>query len=601
MMTAVVTFWCAAIATGGFSTVVTDHGKRRYVGIAPVPNKSSVPYFSEHTGYINAVNGNRVTHRGEYFEVVTKPLILTYAQVWWDFVPTFPFPPEIVKRFEGKTMAITGFENAMSRIDNETGEELPVPCSDLYNHHWNLYITSSKAPLSEGERRSEKLRHGGHGIIPGRSSQCWQDDGVAHTLASEITNVVLDTPGDCCDVCIETVGCSVWNYQSVSRSCSLGTASVNRTFRAGIASGGLGRRPIMTPLGTQIPVRQVFSEANGNEHRGSFHGTPEGFAQLLDSPAEAGLLHMSINTRNPDGHNLNPQKGPHPHNVNFNKGIHADGWSGILECPCTDRIDINRTAGTIDGRFDDGCIPGGVLERQNNTICSGKTYNGGMKCCKDQTILLDKSQTQWEDKVDVYFHKLRIYFEEYEPKKIKNAFRLYWQTEEWNGEYDIPQCAPGTPPESCVHTITSTFKAQDLFGGLSSPLDDQRLNCTNFQDVWCGQIQDVEASRGKFQLLNMAFHQHTPAVISGELINADTGELICRNEPLIGTEIGSTYNEKGYAYGIPPCVWGSAQEGLPKPPVLDLNTNLMSIAKYNSSVPHYGCMAMWQGRGGLLD
>mmetsp|Transcript_11802 Transcript_11802/g.35529 ORF Transcript_11802/g.35529 Transcript_11802/m.35529 type:complete len:100 (+) Transcript_11802:273-572(+) len=98
----------------------------------------------------------------------------------------------------------------------------------------------------------------------------------------------------------------------------------------------------------------------------------------------------------------------------------------------------------------------------------------------------------------------------------------------------------------------------------------------------------------------MAFHQHTPAVISGELINADTGELICRNQPLIGTEVGSTYNEKGYAYGIPPCVWGSAEEGLPPPPVLDLDTNLLAIAKYNSTVPHYGCMAMWQGRGGLL-
>ncbi|MDC0510877.1 hypothetical protein OAN61_00565, partial [bacterium] len=91
---------------------------------------------------------------------------------------------------------------------------------------------------------------------------------------------------------------------------------------------------------------QVFSEGNGNEHRGSFRarplhpdarqrcsicvwaeqqggcailrlhacrlvaltwnaavadGTPKGYVQLLDSPGTAHLLHMSINTRNPDG------------------------------------------------------------------------------------------------------------------------------------------------------------------------------------------------------------------------------------------------------------------------------------------------------------
>ena len=34
-------------------------------------------------------------------------------------------------------------------------------------------------------------------------------------------------------------------------------------------------------------------------------------------------------------------------------------------------------------------------------------------------------------------------------------------------------------------------------------------------------------------------------------------------------------------------------------PLLRLDTNLLVIAKYNSSVPHTGVMAMWQGRGGL--
>ena len=47
---------------------------------------------------------------------------------------------------------------------------------------------------------------------------------------------------------------------------------------------------------------------------------------------------------------------------------------------------------------------------------------------------------------------------------------------------------------------------------------------------------------GKFKLLSMAFHQHSPTVISGELINADTGELLCRNAPLMGDDADYDHN-----------------------------------------------------------
>ena len=73
---------------------------------------------------------------------------------------------------------------------------------------------------------------------------------------------------------------------------------------------------------------------------------------------------------------------------------------------------------------------------------------------------------------------------------------------------------------------TSRLRAADLFGGLSSPLDPRRLNCSLVTDVWCGQISDVEAAGGRFKLLYMAFHQHSPAVLSGELINADGRDVV---------------------------------------------------------------------------
>ena len=39
---------------------------------------------------------------------------------------------------------------------------------------------------------------------------------------------------------------------------------------------------------------------------------------------------------------------------------------------------------------------------------------------------------------------------------------VYHQTEANAGEYDVPQCAPGTPVHLCVHEITAHFKVSDM-------------------------------------------------------------------------------------------------------------------------------------------
>ena len=181
------------------------------------------------------------------------------------------------------------------------------------------------------------------------------------------------------------------------------------------------------------------------------------------------------------------------------------------------------------------------------------------QCCVDGDVLLDADQP--DHPIDTYFHKLRVYFEEPRPA-LQNAFRLYWQAEEWNGEYQIPQCAAGTPPADCVHTLTSRLTGADLLGGLQSPTDPQRLNCSAVTDPWCGQARDVVRTGGRYKLLYMAFHQHSPAVLEGTLYNADTGELICRNAPKKGTQVptqahqtdrrtGSAHNTHTHTHNVP--------------------------------------------------
>ena len=222
--------------------------------------------------------------------MVTSPLNLRYGQVHNSFMPIVPFPPEIVQRFKGRVMAITGYENQQSRIDNKTGEEFSVPCSDLYNHHWNLYLNGAAAgEMSPAELQLEKERH-----------------------------------------------------------------SFN---------GGRAPKPDFGPRAGSPPIRQVLSEGNGNEHRGSFHGVPKGYAQLLHSPQSGQFLHMSINTRNPDGHNLDPQKGLQPRSSTSAMPGAGDHWSGVLECPCTTRVTRE--------------INGHVL--QNHGACSQRSSSASTK------------------------------------------------------------------------------------------------------------------------------------------------------------------------------------------------------------------------------
>lgn len=61
-----------------------------------------------------------------------------------------------------------------------------------------------------------------------------------------------------------------------------------------------------------------------------------------------------------------------------------------------------------------------------------------------------------------------------------------------------------------------------------------------------------------------------------------------------GTE---AQDELDYVISIPPCLWGSAAEGLLPPPVISLDTNLTTVKRVNSTFGHWGVMALWQMRG----
>eukprot|EP01052_Picozoa_sp_SAG31_P022016 SAG31_NODE_1732_length_7421_cov_10.241191_3_plen_115_part_00 len=46
----------------------------------------------------------------EFFEMYVGPITSMYSQVWWTGLPSVELPKDIVERFEGKGMAIVGYE-----------------------------------------------------------------------------------------------------------------------------------------------------------------------------------------------------------------------------------------------------------------------------------------------------------------------------------------------------------------------------------------------------------------------------------------------------------------------------------------------------------
>ena len=90
-----------------------------------------------------------------------------------------------------------------------------------------------------------------------------------------------------------------------------------------------------------------------------------------------------------------------------------------------------------------------------------------------------------------------------------------------------------------------------------------------------------------------------------ELYNSDTGELLCRQNGIMGktahpAKVGrdGTFDEAGYVT-IPPCLWGEGNQGLPHPQLLTWDANLTAVKVANSTYGHTGEMSHWQMRGVL--
>eukprot|EP01063_Lacrimia_lanifica_P020562 TRINITY_DN2785_c0_g1_i1.p1 TRINITY_DN2785_c0_g1~~TRINITY_DN2785_c0_g1_i1.p1 ORF type:complete len:709 (+),score=227.02 TRINITY_DN2785_c0_g1_i1:67-2193(+) len=231
---------------------------------------------------------------------------------------------------------------------------------------------------------------------------------------------------------------------------------------------------------------------------------------------------------------------------------------------------VGKEQGKIDGQaFPMNCNPEpqSDLLQQHNPSCFPDTYRGGLQCCKHGNFLLDADQ-EVPPGVMEYYMKFKFYYQPYDASYHQDLPRWYFQTENSHTEYDVPACTG----EPCVHSITAR-----TIGGLQAavPADVQKAS-KGYKFIYCGG------------------HCHTPSCLSLELYNGETGNLICRQEPVFGKGTGDRFEEPGYV-ALPPCLWGD-EPGLLPPPVLSWDTPVMSIKRNNNTVGHTGEMASWQCR-----
>ena len=275
---------------------------------------------------------------------------------------------------------------------------------------------------------------------------------------------------------------------------------------------------------------------------------------------------------------------------------------GAPVCVCKGKT----LSGSINGiPWSDNCHdwPDTTIKRDHNPSCSIETYGGGMICCHHGIYLLDKEQVippqlfqfrmkyrfWYEDPVDASSSTSSISSLVWgEELPYQNAFFMFRETEIAHGEYDVPQCKAGTMPHDCVHVVIGNFQ-----------LKDTMHECTGNSDVWCSPVALPNMTYPQSQhvaLVHIAPHCHGPSCISMTMIDTDNNVTLCKTEPYYGTS-DKAMDEAGYAAGIPPCIWGTKEEGLPYPPVLPLNANITVVKKVNSTVGHRGVMGHWQMRG----
>ena len=124
---------------------------------ADVMNAGGIPYSISNPDPANptAYKANFEDLSMEYFDVYGK-VETRYSQVYWTRNDPVALPADIIKRFKGKVMAITGYEvdqvmtdDPSSKTNSRDAEQTdkPVPIYNAYNHHYFGWLNGEDSEM----------------------------------------------------------------------------------------------------------------------------------------------------------------------------------------------------------------------------------------------------------------------------------------------------------------------------------------------------------------------------------------------------------------------------------------------------------------------
>ena len=258
-------------------------------GATPFMNAGGVPYRISSETSPGAYDLDFTANAGgpvEWFDVYGE-VNTRYSQVYWTRNDPVPLPPALVKRFDGRTMAITGYE-----IDQVVHAGAPPP-------------PPAGAPLSGFACFPSCDGGGADASVPSYNA-------YNHHYFSWIVGKngeVYDAPDE---------------------------RRVPNPTRSAV-------RDTAPPVPSQEGANSiVFKENPGGEFRKSYHGYPAGYAQLVWSPSSWVVEPMQIDTHNRATGNLTDATGLRPSFLpaqqRNNMTDTTSGLSPLIECPCSDRI-----------------------------------------------------------------------------------------------------------------------------------------------------------------------------------------------------------------------------------------------------------------------
>merc|ERR1719203_353742 len=139
------------------------------LGVADVTAKNMNGKYSIASGGRQDVpfNDDYASKGHEYFDVYSPEIATHYGEVFWTSLGVLPLPPEIVERFRGKVMAITGYEydqvmvSPQGRPGEQPEADVSVPINWAYDHHFMFWLSGAHAELVEVRATSDDPA--GHG------------------------------------------------------------------------------------------------------------------------------------------------------------------------------------------------------------------------------------------------------------------------------------------------------------------------------------------------------------------------------------------------------------------------------------------------------